>query len=96
MLIKDVLHSLPLFHFFVLLSPVGILGKMEDCIRQFFWKGGKQNEKKIPLVRWEIVSKTLMEGGLNFKNLCSQNIAMGVKSIWRIIATNPGWAQLAL
>jgi ribonuclease HI len=33
---------------------------------------------------------------LNFKNLCSQNIAMGVKIIWRIIAPNPGWAHLAL
>jgi hypothetical protein len=91
-LIKVVLNSLPLFQFFVLQAPVGILGKMEDYIRQFFWKGGKQNEKKIPLVSWEIVSKPMMEGGLNFKNLCSQNIAMGAKIIWRFIAPNPGWA----
>ena len=27
-----------------------------------FWTGGKKNEKKIPLVNWETVSKPLMEG----------------------------------
>eukprot|EP00253_Pinus_taeda_P013197 PITA_13197 len=37
-----------------------------------------------------------MEGGLNFKNLSNQNIAMGAKLLWRIIAPKSGWAQLAL
>eukprot|EP00253_Pinus_taeda_P010107 PITA_10107 len=49
-LIKAVLSSLPLFHFSVLLAPVGIIKKMEELIRKFFWRGGKQNEKRIPLV----------------------------------------------
>jgi hypothetical protein len=42
---------------------------MEEYIRRFFWKGGKQNENKIPLVSWETISKPVCEGGLNFKNL---------------------------
>ena len=37
-----------------------------------------------------------MEGGLNFKSISTQNVAMGAKLLWRIIAPNPGWAQLAL
>ena len=65
-------------------------------MRRFFWKGGKQNENKIPLISWETISKPLWEGGLNFKNLCQQNMAMAAKIIWRIIAPKPGWAQLAL
>eukprot|EP00253_Pinus_taeda_P014252 PITA_14252 len=48
MLIKAVLNSLPIFKFFVLLAPVGIIKKMEELIRQFFWKGGKQNDKRFP------------------------------------------------
>lgn len=52
---------------------------MEVCICCFFWKGGKQSENKLPLVNWETVSKPLLEGGLNFKNLCDQNIATGEK-----------------
>jgi ribonuclease HI len=95
-LIKSVLTSLPLFQFVGLLAPVTILKKMEEYIRRFFWKGGKQNENKIPLVSWETISKPVCEGGLNFKNLCQQNVAMAAKIIWKIIAPKPGWAQLAL
>ena len=95
-LIKAVLCSLPLFQFSVLLAPIGVLQKMEQLIRNFFWKGGKQNERKFHLVNWETVSKPLREGGLNFKNLSLQNIAMGAKLLWRIIASKPCWAQLAL
>jgi len=88
-LIKCVLNSLPLFQFFVLLAPTGILRKMEEITRIFFWKGGMQNEKNIPLVNWESISKPLLEGGLNFKNIGIHNIAMGAKLICRIIAPNP-------
>lgn len=92
---KYFLNNLPLFQFFVLLAPTGILRKM-DIIRKFFWKGDKKNEKKILLVNWESISKPLLEGGLNLINLGNHNFTMGVKLIWRIIAPNPGWAQLAL
>jgi len=92
-LIKSVLNSLPLFQFASLLAPASILNRMEEYIRRFFWKGGKQNEKKIPLVSWDTISKPLREGGLNFKNLRHQNVAMAAKIVWRIIAPKPGWAQ---
>ena len=79
-----------------MLAPIYILKKLEDYIRNLFWKGGKQNEKRIPLVSWDKVTKPLMEGGLNFKDLSIQNVAMGAKQIWRIIAPKPGWAQTVL
>eukprot|EP00253_Pinus_taeda_P014353 PITA_14353 len=69
---------------------------MEQYIRHFFWKGGKQNERRFPLIKWETVLKAMMEGGLNFKNLLHQNIAMGAKLIWRLIAPKLGWAQTVL
>jgi len=95
-LIKSVLNNLPLFQFFVLLAPSGILRKMEEIILKFFCKGGKQNEKNILLVSWDSISKALLEGGFNFKNIGYQNITMGAKLTWRIIAPNPGWEHLAL
>jgi len=52
-----------------------------EMIRNFFWKRGKQNEKKFSLVSWDSISKPLLEGGLNFKNLGVQNITMGPKLI---------------
>lgn len=90
-LIKSVLSNLLLFQFSVLLVPVGIIKRMEELIREFLWKGGKHNEKRIPLVNWEIVSRPLQEGGLNYKILSTQNLAMGAKLIWKIIAPKPGW-----
>jgi len=75
---------------------MGIIKRMEELIRKFLWKGGKHNEKRISLVNWEIVSRPLQEGGLNFKNLSTQNLAMGAKLIWKIIAPKPGSVQLAL
>ena len=70
--------------------------KMEDHIRKFFWKGGKANEKKIPLLSWIKISMPRLEGRLNFKNISMQNLALGEKLIWRIIAPKLGWAQIAL
>ena len=94
--VKSVLSNLPIFHFTGLLAPATILSKMDEFMRSFFWKGGKQNERKIPLISWETIGKPLLEGGLNFKNIGHQNVAMAAKTIWRIIAPKPGWAQLAL
>lgn len=95
-LIKAVLNSLPIYQAAVMMAPIGITRKMEEYIRNFFWKGGKANEKRIPLISWDTISLPKMEGGLHFKNISKQNIALGAKLLWRIIAPNPSWAQLAL
>ena len=95
-LIKVVLNSLPIYEFAIMLAPIGIMGKMEDYIRKFFWKGGKLNDKKIPLISWVKISLPRMEGGLNFKSFSTQNVALGAKLLWRFIAPNPGWAQRVL
>lgn len=95
-LIKFVLSSLPIFQFSVILDPSCILRKMEALIRKFFWKGGNQNENRIPLVSWGKVSKPMLEGGLNFKDLSLQNMAMGANITWKLIAPHPGWAHREL
>ena len=79
-----------------MLAPSCIIRRMEELIRNFFWKGGKNNEKRIPLVSWDKVTEPWMQGGLSLKDLCTQNVAMGAKVIWRLIAPKPGWAQKAL
>lgn len=42
------------------------------------------------------MSKPILEGGLNFKDLRLQNIALGAKILWRQVAPKAGWAQHAL
>ena len=63
-LIKSILNSLPIFQMSVLLAPMGILCKMEQSIRSFFWKGGKNNAKRISLIIWNKIAMPLLEGGL--------------------------------
>ena len=79
-----------------MLAPSGVIRKMESLIKKFFWKGGKQNMNKLPLVSWDKVTKPILEGGLNFKDLRLQNLALGAKLLWRQVAPKAGWAQRAL
>lgn len=81
-LIKAVLNSLPIYQAAVMMAPIGITRKMEEYIRNFFWKGGKANEKRILLISWDTISLPRMEGRLHFKNISKQNIALGEKLLW--------------
>ena len=85
-LIKAVLSSIPIYQFAILLAPKGIIASIEALLRKFLWKGGMQNEKKLPLVSLEKVSKPLMQGGLEIRNMASQNLALGSKILWNIIS----------
>jgi len=78
-LIKSVLNSLPIYQASLVLVPLGTLRKMEGYVRSFFWKGDKQNRYKLPLVNWDKVTKPLSEGGLNFKDMRTHNLALGAK-----------------
>jgi ribonuclease HI len=95
-LIKLVLNSLPIYQASLMLAPLRILRKMEGIVRSFFWKGGKQNRNRLPLVNWDKVTKPFLEGGLNFKDMRIQNLALGSKILWRQVAPKAGWAQRAL
>jgi len=52
---------------------------MESLLIRFLWKGGNQNENKLPLVSWGKVTKPYTEGGLQIRDLRSQNLALGAK-----------------
>jgi len=83
MLIKSVLNNLPTYQSSLMLAPLGILRKMEGILRIFLWKGGKQNRNRLLLVNWDKVTKPILEGGLNFKDLRFQNLVLGAKIVWR-------------
>jgi hypothetical protein len=85
-LIKSVLNSLPIYQASLVLAPLGTLRKMEGIVRSLFWKGGKQNRNKMPLFNWDKVTKPLLEGGLNFRDLRMHNLALGAKILWRQVA----------
>ena len=85
-LINFVLTSLPIYQCSVLLAPKTITNKIEELLRRFLWEGGRNNEKKLHLVSWDKVTKPKLEGGLQIRDVATQNLAMGGKILWNMIS----------
>jgi hypothetical protein len=57
-------------------------------IRDFLWHGGKGNQKKYHLVKWETVKHPYVEGGLQAREPEFANLALGGKIIWNLYANH--------
>eukprot|EP00253_Pinus_taeda_P019066 PITA_19066 len=95
-LIKSVLSSMPLFQHSILLAPKTFLSKMDGLLRRFLWEGGKNNERRLHLVNWDTIKKPLIEGGLQMRDLAAQNLALGSKILWSIVAGKTSWSKKVL
>ena len=96
MLIKVVLSSIPIYQCSILLALKGSIALIENILRNFLWNGGKQSRKKLPLVSWEKISKPLLEGGLQLRDLRTQNLAIGAKLLWNMLDPKPSWCSRVL
>ena len=45
-------------------------------MRDFLWNGGKGGQKKMHLVRWEVLKRPSSDGGLEIRDLGIANLAM--------------------
>ena len=95
-LIKSVLNNIPIFQSSIMLAPNGIITKLEAILRRFPWKGGKQGDKKLPLVNWGKAIKPYTKGGLQIRDLRSQNLALGAKLLWHLVTRKLTWRKHAL
>jgi hypothetical protein len=95
-LIKSVLSSIPIYQSSILLAPKGIISKVDALLRRFLWKGGRNNDNKLPLVSWRKISRPLSEGGLQLRDLHSQNLALGAKLLWNVISGRSSWCKKAI
>jgi hypothetical protein len=95
-LIKVVLANTPIYQCSLLLAPRAVIQKIEMMIRHFLWEGGKQTGRKLHLISWGKVAKIFLEGGLQLRNLHTQNLALGAKILWNIITGKSTWCKRAL
>ena len=58
--------------------------------------GGKQENKKFSLVRWEKVVLPYEQGGLSIRIPGLMNAALGMKIIWRLITGKESWWKKTL
>ena len=95
-LIKHVLNSMPIYQSSILLAPNVVIQKIEGLLKKFIWEGGKGNEKKIHLIRWDKIQRSRDEGRLQIRNLTIQNQALGAKLLWQMITGKESWSKAAL
>lgn len=89
-LINSVLNSLPIYFLYIFKAPKKIIRKMVRIQRNFLW-GGCEEKRKIAWVKWEVVCKPKLEGGLGVKDLEWFNIALLTKWRWRLIKGEMGY-----
>jgi hypothetical protein len=83
-LIKSVLSSLPIYQASYLMAPKSISGQINKIMRDFLWHGGKGNQNKFHLVKWETTKRTLREGGLQIRDPDLANTTLGCKILWKL------------
>ena len=76
------------------LLPKGILDKIDQINKNFFWNK-LQSDNYHPLISWERLCTPKKDGGLGFKTAEQINLSMQMKLLWRIIA-NPNniWSKI--
>ena len=89
-LIKVVLNSYLLYQSSLLLASAKTIIKIEGLVRSFLWQGGSVGRgKKFATVSWKTIKLLRSEGGLHIRDLRTQNLAMGAKLLWNLLAPKP-------
>ena len=59
---------------------------ISKLIKDFLWRGGKGNQTRMHLVKWDVVKRLVIEGGLQIRDTGLVNIAMGGKLLWQLFS----------
>ncbi|RVX13176.1 LINE-1 reverse transcriptase-like [Vitis vinifera] len=93
-LIKSTLASMPIYQMSIFRMPKVVVRRIEKVQRDFLWGGGNM-ERKVHLVKWEVVCTDKDKGGLGLRKLALLNKALLGKWIWRYACEkNILWRQV--
>ena len=95
-LINSVLASLPVYQASLILAPKGIVQEIDKLLKKFLWEGGMNDGRKMHLVSWNKIKAPKWEGGLQIRDVATQNLAMGGKILWKMIRGKTTWSSKAL
>jgi len=93
-LIKVVLHSMPLYLFSILAAPKWVLKEIKKLQRNFLW-GNSGPNRKWALVKWDKVCLPKKARCIGLRDTGHNNVVMGAKIWWRWLSNpNTPWASL--
>lgn len=81
-LIKSVLSCLPVYYLSLFRMPEGVAKDFERIQAAFLW-GGSELRRKVHLVKWEEVTKSIANGGLGIRKVRVANSCLLLKWWWR-------------
>lgn len=93
-LIKSVLQSLPLYFMQALLLPKWVVEELNRLMRAFLWKGSDKCYGGNCLMSWDKVCRPKINGGLGILHLQTQNKALLMKWLWKLVHQEEGtWSS---
>lgn len=81
-LIKSVLSSLPVYYLSLFKMPEGVAREIEKIEAAFLW-GGDGLKRKVHLVKWMEVTKSVAQGGLGIRRIRDVNACLLLKWWWK-------------
>lgn len=84
-LLNACLSATPVYHLSMHRVPKTNLEKLDKIRRKFVWQGGSL-KRKYHLVKWQLICKPKIRGGLGVKNLELFNISLLYKWWWKLEA----------
>ncbi|CAL5432957.1 unnamed protein product [Camellia sinensis] len=83
-LVKAVLSSIPVYYLSLFKLPEGIAKELDKIQASFLW-GGPDLKRKIHLVKWSEVTKSIKQGGLGVRRIRDVNLCLLLKWWWRFV-----------
>lgn len=65
--------------------PAKVTKRLDAIRRNFLWQGN-EDKKKCHLVKWEELLVSKRGGGLNIRELCTQNKSLMMKWLWKFVS----------
>ena len=62
------------------------MNQISKLLRDLLWQGGKGNENRLHIVKWDTVKRPDLEGSLHIRELGMVNLAMGGKLLWQFFS----------
>lgn len=80
---KVVLSSILIYTMSCYDAPMKVENGFEGFLKKFLWEGSK-NDKKIPLVSWDMACKPKVDGRVGLRKVRLQNMTLGSKLVWKM------------